>query len=77
MGLDKTLEGRRIELVWSDDPYTKLTPGSRGTVKWEKHDDIWVEESIAVSWDDGSNLRMLKGQDQYKIFPEGEGEEVK
>jgi len=75
MSLDRTLEGRRIELMWCNDPHTKLRPGSRGTIKWERFDDVWAEEHIAVAWDDGSNLNLLKGQDHYKVFPEGEGGE--
>ena len=75
MGLDKTLEGRRIELTWCDDPYTKLKPGSRGTIKWERYDDLWTEEHVAVDWDDGSTLKLLRGRDHFKLFTEGEGEE--
>ena len=76
MGLDKTLEGRRIELTWCDDPYTKLKPGSRGTIKWERYDDLWAEEHVAVDWDDGSTLKLLRGRDHFKLFTEGEGEEI-
>ena len=47
--------GDRIELLHTDDEYTKLRPGSLGTIEavYEGGD------VLAVAWDDGSSLSML------------------
>ena len=72
MSLDRTLEGRRIELIYTTDPYTKLEKGDLGTIKWERNNDLWNEDVISVSWDSGSNLSLIRGKDSFKILPEGE-----
>lgn len=51
--------GTRVELVRMDDPYTKLRPGDRGTVR--DVDDIGT---IHVSWDCGSSLGVVDGEDE-------------
>lgn len=53
--------GTRVELVYMDDPYTKLTPGLKGTVK--VIDDMGT---IFVAWDNGSGLGVAYGVDQIK-----------
>ena len=53
--------GTRVELVHMDDPYSKLTPGSQGTVRHV--DDIGT---IFVNWDSGSGLGVVYGQDTIK-----------
>lgn len=54
--------GVRIELVhMGDDPYSKLVPGDRGTVK-----HIDATGSIHISWDKGSSLAALYGVDTVK-----------
>ncbi len=75
MSLDKTLAGRRIKLIYSDDPYTKLKKGDLGTIKWERYDDLWGDDSISVNWDSGSTLSLISGRDRYSILPEGEEDE--
>ena len=72
MSLNRTLEGRRIELIYTTDPYTKLEKGDLGTIKWERNNDLWNEDVISVSWDSGSNLSLIRGKDSFKILPEGE-----
>jgi hypothetical protein len=47
-------QGQRVELVMTDDPYTRLHPGSQGTVLWDDGDQI------AMHWDDGSSLTMVR-----------------
>lgn len=47
--------GDRIALVHTADPYTRLTPGTAGTVTG--YDDR--PGQLAVAWDDGSTLAML------------------
>ena len=58
--------GTRVELVKMDDPYnTKLIPGCQGTVRCV--DDIGT---IYVSWDCGSSLGVVYGEDICrKIVP--------
>lgn len=54
-------KGCRIELVYTDDPYTKLVPGDKGTVKCV--DDAG---QIHISWDNGSSLAMIPEIDKIK-----------
>jgi len=53
--------GTRVELVYMDDPYTKLTPGLKGTVK--VIDDMGT---IFVAWDNGSGLGVAYGVDSIR-----------
>lgn len=53
----------RVELVYTSDPYTRLRPGTCGTI-----DDIGT---VHVMWDDGSSLGMIPGEDVIrKIEPD-------
>lgn len=54
--------GTRVELVYMDDPYTKLKPGDRGTVSMV--DSIGT---IFVKWDCGSQLGVAYGEDTCRI----------
>ena len=74
MSLDKTLEGRRVRLLHTNDQYTLLKPGSLGTVKYETYDELWLEEKIAVDWDNGSSLRLIAGADHWEILKEDDDE---
>ena len=47
--------GDRVALVQTSDPYTRLTPGTAGTVTG--YDGRLGQ--LAVTWDDGSTLSML------------------
>lgn len=52
-------KGTRVELIHMDDPYNrKLMPGCRGTVRCV--DDMGT---IHVSWDCGSGLGVVYGED--------------
>ena len=53
--------GCRVELVFMDDPYTKLKPGDKGSVR--NIDDIGT---IFVAWDCGSGLGIAYGEDIIK-----------
>ena len=53
--------GTRVELISMSDPYTKLKPGDRGTVRHV--DDIGT---IFVSWDCGSGLGVAYGEDSVR-----------
>ena len=48
---EKYPSGTRVELVHMDDPYTSLTTGDKGTVRFV--DDVGT---IHISWDCGSSL---------------------
>lgn len=45
--------GDRVELDFTDDPITRLSPGDRGTVQHQ------YGPIVTVSWDDGSTLAVL------------------
>ena len=54
--------GTRVELIHMDDPYNrKLVPGCQGTVCCV--DDMGT---IHVSWDCGSGLGLIPGEDVWK-----------
>lgn len=58
--------GARVELTKMSDPYnTKLFEGCRGTVR--AVDDIGT---IHVSWDCGSSLGVIYGEDACKVVTE-------
>ena len=59
--------GTRVELVSMDDPYSRLKPGDRGTVKYV--DDTGT---VFVSWDCGSGLGVVYGVDQIRILEGGD-----
>lgn len=54
-------KGTRVELVFMNDPYTRLKPGDQGEV--EIVDDIGT---IHVRWDNGSGLGVAYGEDLIK-----------
>lgn len=60
---EKYPTGTRVELVHMDDPYTKLTAGDKGTVRCV--DDMGT---IHISWDCGSALGAVYGEDIVKII---------
>ena len=56
-------EGTRVELTKMSDPYrTDLVPGCRGTVQF-----VDVKGTIHVSWDIGSSLGVVYGEDACKV----------
>lgn len=55
---EKFPKGTRIELIKMDDPYSTLKAGDKGTVDFI--DDIGT---IHVSWDKGSSLGLIYGED--------------
>jgi hypothetical protein len=57
------LLGKRVELVFTDDEYTKLKPGSMGIINFI--DDFGT---VFVSWDDGSSLGLVPGVDRWKVI---------
>lgn len=51
--------GTRVKLIKMEDPYTKIEPGTKGTVTGV--DDIGT---IHVNWDSGSSLGIVFGEDK-------------
>ena len=54
-------KGTRVELIYMDDPYSKLNPGDQGTV-------IFVDDigTIHVAWDCGSSLGIAYRVDHIR-----------
>ena len=59
------IKGKRIELISTSDHYTNLRPGDRGTIDFV--DDMGT---IHVTWDNGSTLGLVPGEDQYRFVNE-------
>jgi hypothetical protein len=58
--------GDRVELISTDDPYTRLRPGARGTVGHV--DDLGT---VHVNWDDGSRLGLVEERgDRWRVVEE-------
>jgi hypothetical protein len=57
------LLGKKVQLLYTNDEYTKLQPGATGTVNFI--DDFGT---VFVSWDDGSNLGLIPGVDRWKLI---------
>ena len=59
-----SLEGKRIRLVCCNDPYTKLPPGTEGTVSFV--DDAGT---VFVDWDNGSKLGLCRDAgDRWQVL---------
>ena len=54
-------KGTRVELIQMNDPYSRLKPGDRGTVRF-----IDDAATVFVDWDSGSGLGIVYGEDQVK-----------
>lgn len=54
-------ENSRVELVKMADPFSRLVPGDRGTVRFV--DDTGT---IHVSWDNGEGLGVIYGVDKVR-----------
>ncbi len=54
-------KGTRVELVQMNDPYSKLKPKDKGTV-----DFVDDAGTIFCTWDSGSNLGVVYGEDRVK-----------
>ena len=57
----KEMKGKRVRLVSSSDPYTKLHPGAEGTVS--SVDDLGT---VHVKWDCGSSLGLIYREDIWE-----------
>ncbi|MGA7542488.1 MAG: DUF4314 domain-containing protein [Nitrososphaeraceae archaeon] len=60
--------GKRVELVHTDDPYTKLKPGDRDTAS--DISEIPFDNTpyqIWINWDNHVIFALLPGHDRYEI----------
>lgn len=56
-------EGDRIKLIAMNDPFSKLMPGTLGTV--DHVDDIGT---VHVKWDTGEYLGVCYGEDSFALI---------
>ena len=56
--------GNRVQLIETDDTWSNLNKGSKGTVIEieEDQDLIWVQ------WDNGEKLALIMGIDKFKLI---------
>ena len=56
--------GNRVQLIETDDTWSNLQKGSKGTVIEieEDQDLIWIQ------WDNGEKLALIKGIDKFKLI---------
>jgi hypothetical protein len=65
---DISLSGKRIKLINSKDPYTELKKGDLGIIEYITLNHGFIEDQISIKWDNGSNLMLLRGIDDYEII---------
>ena len=61
--MSDTKLGDRVEVIRCYDAYTKLRPGTQGTVSL-----IDQLGTVHVQWDDGRNLGLVPGQDEWRVI---------
>ena len=54
--------GTKIQCIQMDDPYHAVAPGSIGTV-----DHVDDAGTIHMSWENGSSLGLIPGEDHFKV----------
>jgi hypothetical protein len=57
------LLGKRVELIYTNDEYTRLIPGDQGIVNF-----IDDAGTVFVSWDNKSTLGLIPGIDKWKYI---------
>lgn len=62
--------GHRVELLSTNDQYTKLKAGDRGDLLNIRFDPIDKVRILDVKWDSGSTLSLIEGQDRWRVFEE-------
>ena len=63
-----TVIGMRVKLLSTTDPYTKLQRGDEGVVT-----DFDALGTMFVKWDNGSNLGLIMGEDNWLPVEIGNG----
>jgi hypothetical protein len=56
--------GDRVELIETNDTWSKIEKGSKGTITKIDVD----QELIWINWDNGEKLALLEGIDKYRII---------
>lgn len=59
----------RIRLDYTSDPMTKLVAGEMGTITG-RYTDPWGAEIVRVTWDSGSTLSLISGEDSWSVVAE-------
>jgi hypothetical protein len=57
------LIGKRVRLVFTEDPYTRLKTGDTGTVSF-----IDDTGTVFVNWDNGSSLGLIPREDNWEYL---------
>ena len=57
------LIGKKVELISTNDEYTKLQPGAIGVVNFI--DDFGT---VFIKWEDGSRLGLIPGVDKWRYI---------
>ena len=73
---DFNLAGKRVQLIKTNDPYTKLKEGDLGTVEYVIRNSELIGDQVSIQWDTGSNLMLIIGVDQFLILDGSEVIEV-
>ena len=64
--MKKTVKvGDRVQIIFMNDTWTRLKTGDKGTVF--KVEISLDETLIWVDWDNGEQLALLEGIDEFKI----------
>ena len=64
MKINDVKVGDRVELIETDDTFTRLRKGSKGTVFKIEED----QEIVWVDWDNGEKLGLLIGVDKFVVI---------
>ena len=66
----ENLIGKRIKLIYTRDPYTKLRAGTLGTVLDVNTINLPPKPStqIHIKWDSGSTLSLIHGVDKFEVM---------
>lgn len=73
---DFSLSNKRIQLIKTNDPYTELKPGDLGTVEYVIRNSEAIGDQVSIQWDNGSNLMLIIGEDQFLIIDDSEVIEI-
>lgn len=68
--IEEKNKGKRVELIYTDDQFTKLKTGDKGTYEFCLRQPDGKHQHC-IHWDNGSNLMLIQGIDQFK-FIEGD-----